>query len=131
MWILSLFFVPALTLIYFAGTQHSHAWSFALLGGASLFLYGLIAQFYKLALDQPEGTFGLSVSQVNAALLWRFMTEAEVVDDLVNETSVFVATNESGIVEAHDLFMARFNGQKVFVIGSDLKKRSDYGVEGQ
>jgi hypothetical protein len=122
---LSLFFCPALALTYFAGTQYPHHWSFVLAGGAIAFLYLLIAQFYKIALDAPTGITGCSVSQVSAGLLFNYMSQQEEID-LKLDTDVFVATNESGIVEAHDIFMARYQGRKVLVIGSDLKKRSDY-----
>ncbi len=127
--ILSFFFVPALALTYFAGTQYPHHWSFVLLGLAGVFLYALIAQFYKLALDAPEGYAGLTDDQLEVKGLFGFLDVQPDCDHA--DLPIYVATNESGIVPAHDLFTARFAGQTVLIVGSDLTKREGYGETSQ
>lgn len=114
---MSLFFVPALALTYFAGTQYAHNWSFALLGGAVAFLYLLIAQFYKIALNEPEGISGVTASEVSIRFLQSTLSESQ----LDPSWPVYVATDMSGIVPAHNLYTARFDGRKVLIVGSDAK----------
>lgn len=114
--ILSLFFVPALALTYFAGTQHVHGWSFALLGGAGAFLYFLIAQFYKMAFDAPVGLDGLHTSELTAKTLKNYLG---VFTGLEDDTPVYVAVHKPGIVVAHDVYVARYDGRHVLIVGSD------------
>ncbi len=113
---MSLFFVPALACTYFAGTQYRHGWSFALLGAATCFLYLLIAEFYKVALNAPEGVDGLATTELRTKALKNYL---DVFTDLPGDTAVYVAVHKPGIVPAHDVYVARYDGRHVLIIGSN------------
>jgi hypothetical protein len=119
--ILSLFFVPALALTYFAGTQYPHHWSFVLLGAAGAFLYLLIAQFYKLALDAPLDRVGFSASQVTVEALGNFLVFEDSVDTA--EMPVYVETKQ-GMVPATGLYTARYFGMRVLFVDTDPTVRT-------
>ena len=116
--IMSLLVMPILGLMFLAGSQWPSWGSLGVLCGTVVLISIAIARLYRDIAFQP--IVGLRASSVDSRLLYNFIVNrASPSADM----SVYVATDESGIVPAHDLFTARFDGQFVLVIGSAVEKR--------
>lgn len=117
--IMSLLLVPSILMVFCAGALYPSWWTIGLMGWATVLQFFIIGGLYNAALG-TQGESGLSVDQIDAEMLCHYIDYLDLHSESFNaQTPVYVATNYSGIVPAHEVYVARFEGQHCLIIGSN------------
>lgn len=114
--ILALLFIPAQALIYFAGTQYPSWLGIGAAAWACLLMTFVIGRIYAAALNEPHHFAEYFSSRLNGQALHNFT------DFDADDVPVYVATQESGIVLAHNVYTARYDGLPCVIIIESEKR---------